>query len=92
MAKVYIVNTNKNNNINAEISVLNEEKCAAYYTPWKYYIDTIEANDIVFLYSSSVGIIARGLATGMVEVKDYEGQKDEERYMYLNRFEQLDKP
>ncbi|MEY2195746.1 hypothetical protein AB7942_23880 [Neobacillus sp. BF23-41] len=92
MAKVYIINTNKNNNINAEQTMLQEAKCAAYYTPWKYYIDTIEANDIVFLYSSGVGIVARGIATGIVEVRDYEGQPDEERYMYLDRFELLNRP
>lgn len=34
MVKVYIINTNKNNNINAEQMMLQEEKCAAYYTPW----------------------------------------------------------
>ncbi|CAH2714783.1 hypothetical protein BACCIP111895_01959 [Neobacillus rhizosphaerae] len=92
MTKVYIINTNKNNDINAEQTMLQEEKCAAFYTPWKYYIDTIEANDIVFLYSSGVGIVARGIATGIVEVRDYGGQPDEERYMYLNRFQLLNQP
>lgn len=62
--------------------------CSILYTV-EYYIDTIEANDIVFLYSSGVGIVARGLATGIVEVRDYEGQPDEERYIYLNRFQIL---
>ncbi len=92
MPKIYIINTNKNNNINAEQVMLQQEKCAAFYSPWKYYIDTIEANDIVFLYSSGIGIVARGIATGIVEVADYEGNKDEERYMYLNRFQLLNQP
>lgn len=72
--------------------MLQNQKCSAYYTPWKYYIDTIEANDIVFLYSSGEGIIARGVATGIVEVSDYEANENEEHYMNLNRFELLDSP
>ena len=90
--KVYLINTNKNNNPAAEIEMIQHEKCAAYYSPWKYYIDTIEANDLVFLYSSDVGIIARGIATGIVEVKDYNNAIDEEHYMHLSRFEILEKP
>jgi hypothetical protein len=92
MSKVYILNTNKNNNKHAEQMMLQEKKCAAFYSPWKYYIDTIEANDIVFLYSSGVGIVARGIATGIVEIRDYEGYPDEERYMNLDRFQLLNQP
>lgn len=90
MANIYIINTNKGNNPKTEIDMLENEKCAAYYSPWKHYIDNIEPNDLVFLYSNGKGIIARGIATGVVEINDYEGKSDEEHYMYLNRFEQLD--
>lgn len=58
--------------------MLSQEKCAAYYSPWKHYIDTVEANDMVYLYSSDKGIVARGTATGIVEIADYNGEKDEE--------------
>lgn len=92
MPKIYLINTNKSHNPNCEADMIFNQKCAAYYNPWKYYIDTIEANDIVFLYSSNVGIIGRGMATGIVEIKDYEGEPNEEHYMHLNRFEQLIKP
>ncbi|MDQ0246502.1 hypothetical protein J2S09_004106 [Bacillus fengqiuensis] len=92
MPKVYIINTNKTHNTECEVDMLRNHKCAAYYNPWKYYIDTIEANDIVFLYSSNVGVIARGIATGIVEINDYEGKTSEEHYMHLNRFERLTRP
>ena len=92
MPKVYIINTNKSHNPGAEIDMIQNSKCSAYYTPWKYYIDTIEANDIVFLYSNDVGIIARGIATGIVEVTDYNNDEDAEHYMKLNRFEELVTP
>lgn len=92
MSKVYIINTNKTHNPNDETNMLQNEKCAAYYTPWKYYIDTIEANDIVFLYSNDIGIVARGIATGIVEMADYNGDVSEEHYMHLNRFERLVTP
>lgn len=89
MPKAYLINTNKSNNTGCELDMLNSQKCAAYYSPWKYYIDQIEANDIVFLYSTGSGIVARGIATGIPEVADWEGNIDEEHYMNLNRFEIL---
>ncbi|MCP1183995.1 hypothetical protein [Paenibacillus sp. 1781tsa1] len=92
MPKVYIINTNKSHNPNAENDMLNNMKCAAYYSHWKHYIDTIEANDIVYLYSNGVGIIARGIATGIVEIDDYNGEENEEHYMHLDRFEKMNKP
>lgn len=92
MSRIYIVNTNKTNNPNCEADMIQNAKCAAYYSPWKYYIDEIEPNDIVFLYSNSKGIIARGIATGITEVADYEGNPDEEHYMYLDRFQVLNIP
>lgn len=92
MSKVYIVNTNKTNNAQDEMEMINNQKCSAYYAPWKYKIDNIEANDLVFLYSNNRGIIARGIATGVVEVDDYKGSEDEEHYMHLNRFQELSNP
>jgi hypothetical protein len=92
MPKVYIINTNKKHNPECEFEMLSNQKCSAFYNPWKYYIDTIEANDIVYLYSSNTGIIARGIATGIVEVQDYEGNNNEEHYMHLDRFEVLKTP
>ncbi|WP_420768642.1 hypothetical protein ACNR9V_01635 [Parageobacillus thermoglucosidasius] len=92
MPKVYLVNTNKTNNPQNESEMIYEKKVAAYYSPWKYYIDEIEANDLVFLYSNNKGIIARGIATGIVEVKDADGNPDEEHYMHLDRFEELEVP
>lgn len=92
MPRVYIVNTNKSNNIVDEAEMLKKKKCAAYYSPWKFYIDEIEANDLVLLYSNSKGIIARGIATGVPETADYQGEVDEERYMELDRFQILKSP
>lgn len=92
MPKIYIVNTNQTNNPNSEPDMLKNEKCAAYYSPWKYYIDEIEANDIIFLYSNGNGIIARGIATGITETANYERKADEEHYMNLDRFQLLKKP
>jgi hypothetical protein len=63
--------------------MLKNEKCATYYDPWKYFIDAIEANDIVFLYRNT---------TGIPEIVDYEGDTDEEHYMNLNRFKILVTP
>ncbi|MEH7482974.1 hypothetical protein V7157_18315 [Neobacillus drentensis] len=49
-----------------------------------------------FLYSNGTGIIARGIATGIVEIADYQNDEglhlNEEYYMSLNRFESLRNP
>ncbi|MGG3914422.1 hypothetical protein [Rossellomorea vietnamensis] len=92
MPKAYIVNTNKSNNANNELEMLCEGKVAAYYSPWKYFIDEMESNDIVFLYSNGRGIIARGMATGIVEIKNNAGGENNEHYMHLNRFQELETP
>ena len=90
MPKAYIINTNKSNHPEDEMDMTSNKKCAAYYSPWKYYIDEIEANDIVFLYSSGTGIIARGIATGIPEMRDYQGETNEEHYMELDKFQILE--
>lgn len=92
MSKAYILNTNKSNNPIDEGNMINKKKYATYYEPWKYYIDEIEANDLIFLYSNEKGIIARGMATGIPEIADYNGDADEEHYMELNRFQLLKTP
>ncbi|MCQ6264519.1 hypothetical protein M1K46_02410 [Fictibacillus sp. WQ 8-8] len=92
MPKVYIVNTNQRFNKQNELEMKNEKKVAAYYSPWKYYIDEIEANDIVFLYSNGKGIIARGAATGIVEAKDVGKDIEQEHYMHLNHYNDLESP
>lgn len=92
MPKAYIINTNKTHNVQSELEMIQNKKCAAYYSPWKYYIDEIEANDLIFLYSSGTGIIARGVASGIPEVKDYQSDEDAEHYMELDRFQMLANP
>ncbi len=87
-----MVNTNKTHNTKNETEMINDKKVSAYYSPWKYLIDEIEAGDIVYLYSNGNGIIARGIATGIVELSDIDNHVDEEHYMHLERFETLEIP
>ncbi|WP_090833204.1 MULTISPECIES: hypothetical protein [unclassified Bacillus (in: firmicutes)] len=96
MRKAYIINTNKTNWPEDEQDMLVNEKCAAYFSPWKEKINHIQPNDLVFLYSNGNGIIARGIATGVCEQGNYINRDglhvDEQNYMYLNRFERLQEP
>ncbi|PGY09124.1 hypothetical protein COE25_18835 [Bacillus sp. AFS031507] len=98
MRKAYIINTNLTNMPNGETErdMLKNEKCAAYFSPWKERIEQIQPNDLVFLYSNGKGIIARGIATGVVEIADYQNKEglhiDEEYYMNLNQFVRLSNP
>lgn len=89
MANCYIINTNKTYYPNCEPEMIQGKKCSAYYEQWKYDIDKIMVNDLVFLYSNGVGIIARGVASGIPEIKDFNGDIDEEHYMELGMFKEL---
>jgi hypothetical protein len=98
LRRAYIINTNWANRPGGETErdMLQNEKCSAYYSPWKEKIQHIQPNDLVFLYRNKKGIIARGIASGVVEIADYLDKdglhEDEEYYMNLNRFERLSKP
>ena len=87
--KYYILNTNYNNSIADHNDMINNNKCAAYFDPWKYNIKKIGEKDVVFLYQSGVGIVAVGEADGVLKTCDYQNDpqyKDEEYYMKLNNF------
>lgn len=98
MRRAWIVNTNRTNRPAGEdeVDMLLNQKCAAYFSPWKESIEAIQPNDLVFLYRNTKGIIARGIATGLAEVADYSNSEgfheDEQVYMHLNRFEVLKTP
>lgn len=83
---------NKKSDPGCEVAMLLNQKCAAYFSDWHSYIEKIQTSDLVFLYSSEVGIIARGIATGIVEKANYQGHIDAECYMNLDRFERLRSP
>ncbi|MEH6996368.1 hypothetical protein V7075_27310 [Neobacillus drentensis] len=98
MRKAYIINTNRTNRPGGETErdMLKNEKCSAYFSPWKERISQIQPNDLVFLYSNGTGIIARGVATGVMEIGEYLNDDglhiNEEYYMHLNRFERIGRP
>jgi hypothetical protein len=91
----YILNTNKQGGSEDEEEMLEEGKAAAYFEPWKYKIKYLNKGDTVFLYSSGVGIVAKGIATGELKKKDYQDNKnheEEEYYQKLKNFKILEKP
>ncbi len=91
----YILNTNYRNNPKLDKEMLNNEKAAAYFDPWKKNIEKLSKNDKIFLYRSGEGIVAIGLASGKLEKKNYLNNPqypDEEYYMKLNNFKILKKP
>lgn len=91
----YILNTNIQGGEEDEIDMLKKQKAAAYFEPWKYKIEQIKKGDRVFLYRSGVGIIAKGIGSGVVDKLPYRGQekwKNEEYSTKLNKFKTLSKP
>lgn len=88
----YIVNTNYAKNPEAHKDMLREQKAAAYYAPYKYKIDKIQNGDRVLLYKSGTGIVAVGVGSGKVNIREYQGAADEEHGTPLEDFHILKRP
>jgi len=88
----HMLNTNKGNNLSDHKTMFNNGFASAFYSPWKFNIERIKENDIVFLYENGVGIIAYGKGTGNTLKKDHYNNKDEWYYQELNDFKKLKKP
>ncbi|HDR6309447.1 TPA: hypothetical protein QCU60_001269 [Bacillus cereus] len=88
---LFIINTNLQKDTRYEREMLQEEKCAAYRST-KTDIQNIQKNDKVLLYTNKKGIIARGIASGQLFMKDDNGEPNAEYYMPLIHFKELIKP
>ncbi|MCU0440473.1 MAG: hypothetical protein MUC49_21480 [Raineya sp.] len=92
----FILNTNIQGGEEDEIDMLTNQKAAAYFEPWKYKIEQINKGDKVFLYRSGVGIIAKGIGSGIIDKSSYRGEKEkwsnEEYSTKLIKFKKLSKP
>lgn len=91
----YILNTNIQGGEEDEIDMIEKQKAAAYFEPWKFKIEQIKQGDKVFLYRSGVGIIAKGIGSGIIEKLRYRGQEkwtNEEYSTKLTKFKKLSKP
>lgn len=91
----YILNTNASNSTEDDSDMLLNQKAAAYYAPAKFSIKRIRSGDRVFLYRSGVGIVAIGIGSGELKIKNYHNdptQEDEEYYTPLNTFYKLRVP
>ena len=82
----FVVNTSNN------AEMVAEHKAAAYYPGWREKIQRLQKGDYVFLYQSGQGIVAYGIADGILRKKDCDGHKDYEYYMNLDNFKKLSKP
>ncbi len=88
----HLLNTNKRHSVEDGKIMLEKNMAAAFYAPWKYCINKIKEDDVVFLYENGVGIIAYGRATGETLVRDYDGDAGEFHYQHLNNFKILKRP
>lgn len=88
----HILNTNKRHSIESHQRMLAEGIAAAFYGDWKFNIDRIQKNDVVFLYENGRGIVAYGRGTGETLKAEYEGHPNECHYQTLSDFKVLDKP
>lgn len=79
-------------NTSGKTEMIDEQKAAAYYPGWREKIQRLQKGDYVFLYHSGAGIVAYGIADGVLRKKDCDGHKDYEYYMHLNDFKKLQKP
>jgi len=91
-AGFHILNTNKANSDEDAEWMLGKGIAAAFYDPWKWNINRIKANEVVFLYENGKGIVAYGRGTGDVKTRDHNGDKDECHFQELKGFKILEKP
>ncbi|GFO54961.1 hypothetical protein GMSM_19680 [Geomonas sp. Red276] len=82
----YILNTNKANDPETHVNMLNNGMAAAFCDPWKFKIERIRKGDVVFLYESGTGIVATGIASGNVEKVDYDGEPEEAYQQKLDNY------
>lgn len=90
----YILNTNYGNDPSDDKDMMNNQKVAAYFDPWKRNIEKLKRGDKIFLYRSGEGIAAMGIASGKLEKKPWHGEdghKNEEYCMKLDKFKRLNK-
>ena len=82
---IFIVNTNRTYMDDAWRDMLGDGKrgkAAAYYDR-KNAVRRIGKGSTVFLYHTGVGVIAKGKATGGVQITDYRGDADEQFFVPL---------
>ena len=87
----YIVNTNSRHNPDAWRDMLSTSKASAYYDR-KQSVAKIPEGSVVYLFQTSVGIIAKGKTTSACQKTTYENDPDEEFFVPLNMEWKLDEP
>jgi hypothetical protein len=91
----FIVNTNRaeeSDDHPSERYMLTERVALVTGEDFFRLIDTIEENDMVFLYANKCGIIARGIATGESYYPAERFCGERARCMRLREFEKLSRP
>ncbi|MBI3033771.1 hypothetical protein HYY72_01290 [Candidatus Woesearchaeota archaeon] len=89
----YFVNTNRKTSLELERDMLKNKKVAAYSSGWKHKIDRLQKGDKVFLYGSGNGVVAFGIANGILEKAPHGDDSEGEHYMSLENFKDIsDKP
>lgn len=88
----YINNTNLSNGKADHEKMLLNGKASANDDPWKFKIERILQDDIVFLYQNEVGIVALGEADGTLIKELYEGDPEGKYSMNLQRFHHVKPP
>ena len=80
--KLYIVNTNKTYMPDIWKEMLSDSKAAAYYER-KTAVCSVPRNAVVYLYHTTVGVIAKGISTSGYQMRDFDGDENEEYYIPL---------
>lgn len=84
--KVFMLNTNYNNDEDTHFDMLKNQEAAAFCEGWKEYICQLYKGDKVYLYQSGVGIIAVGVVDGELEKSEYGGVADDKYAKSLKDF------
>jgi predicted DNA-binding protein len=86
LPKVFMLNTNYNNDPNTHFSMLKNQEAAAFCSGWKEYIERLSEGDHVYLYQSGVGFIAVGEVSGELDKSEHYGVPDDRYSRPLKNF------
>lgn len=84
--KIFMLNTNYNNDEETHFNMLKLQEAAAFCKGWKEYICQLSIGDTVYLYQSGVGVVASGIVSSDLQKHEYAGVPDDKYSKALGDF------
>ncbi len=84
--RAFMLNTNFTNDPHTHFEMLQNQEAAAFCDSHKHVIERLREGDIVYLYQSTNGIVARGIVASSVIKSNHYGKEDDKYAVKLTDF------